>query len=201
MSPASPELRAADGRSFSAGHDRLVLTSRERRGRVTALDAAPKSCLLQDAAIAVGKNNRLVDQDTQAVSEFNQLDTARRTSFFEVEMTVGDDDLDEYEVVNNAIYVSYIHIGRDLLLENLGIGVEYWAATGNAMAISELNLKYFTPLRPVQIKGLRMIIHHSIKTLPDRKLVLDARGTIVFLDKGYRPTRVFSDVVAKAWEM
>ena len=34
-----------------------------------------------------------------------------------------------------------------MVLEKLGISVDYWTSTGNAMALSELNLKYFTPLR------------------------------------------------------
>jgi hypothetical protein len=37
--------------------------------------------------------------------------------------------------------------GRDVVLEKLGISVDYWTSTGNAMALSELNLKYFAPLR------------------------------------------------------
>ncbi|TVT99988.1 hypothetical protein EJB05_54615 [Eragrostis curvula] len=140
-----------------------------------------------------------------------QPDYRKEDRVFEVEMQVQDDDLDPYGVVSNAIYASYIHRGRDVLLEYLGIGVGYWAATGNALAISELNLKYFAPLRsgdrfvvkmwPEKIKGVRLVIRHLIETLPDGKLALDARATIVFLNKDYRPTRVFPEVAAKAWEM
>ncbi|TVU00469.1 hypothetical protein EJB05_54111, partial [Eragrostis curvula] len=149
-----PRPRAADGRSpissGGRGHRVAALTGRARLGKVTAHVAArPKYCRLHD-------------------------------KYFEVEMMVHDDELDEYGVVNNAIYASYIHSGRDVLLENLGISVDYWASMGNAMALSELNLKSFSPLRsgdrfvvkirPVQIKGVRMIIHHLIETLPDRKV-------------------------------
>ncbi|GJN02124.1 hypothetical protein PR202_ga19446 [Eleusine coracana subsp. coracana] len=129
-------------------------------------------------------------EGAQATNAFNQLTPTRmelEDKVFVVEMQVHDDDLDLYGVVNNAIYASYINRARDVLLEYLGIGVEYWASSGNAMAISELNLKYFAPLRI----GDRFVV----------KLVLDARATIVFLNKDYRPTRVFPEVAAKTWEM
>ncbi|KAK3144043.1 hypothetical protein QOZ80_4AG0308070 [Eleusine coracana subsp. coracana] len=132
----------------------------------------------------------------------------KEDEFFEVEMMVRDDDLDEYGVVNNAIYASYIERGRDLLLEKLGIKVSYVAATGKAMALSELNLKYFKPLKsgdrfivkvkPVKITGVRLIVHHIIETLPDRKLVLDAKATAVFLNEDYCPTRVFPELSARS---
>ncbi|RCV34858.1 hypothetical protein SETIT_7G191800v2 [Setaria italica] len=137
--------------------------------------------------------------------------TCRKDKFFEIEMKVRDDELDEYGVVNNAIYASYLHSGRDVVLEQLGISVDYWTSTGNAMALSELNLKYFAPLRsgdrfvvkvkPVQIKGVRMIVEHMIETLPDRKLVLEGRATVVCLNKDFRPTRVFPELSARAMEV
>uniref|UniRef100_M8CB42 Thioesterase domain-containing protein n=1 Tax=Aegilops tauschii TaxID=37682 RepID=M8CB42_AEGTA len=94
-------------------------------------------------------------------------------------MRVRDDDLDEYGVVNNAVHASYIHDARNVLLETLGISIHFWTSTGNTMALSELHLKYFTPLRSggrfivklrvVQIKGVRIIVDHVIETLPNRR--------------------------------
>ena len=42
---------------------------------------------------------------------------------------------------------AYCVSGRDVMLEQMGISVDYWTSTGNAMALAELNLKYFAPLR------------------------------------------------------
>ncbi|GJN26793.1 hypothetical protein PR202_gb14753 [Eleusine coracana subsp. coracana] len=211
-------LRATDGRTFGSDRcDRVVLTitgrGQEHLGGGAAHLVAVARPFLSHCAATCNPGSRF-HQGAQATNALNQLTTTRKEledKVFEVEMQVHNDDLDAYGVVNNAIYASYINRARDVLLEYLGIGVEYWASTGNAMAISELNLKYFAPLRigdrfvvkvwPEKIKGTRLVIRHLIEALPDGKLVLDARATIVFLNKDYRPTRVFPEVAAKAWEM
>uniref|UniRef100_A0A0D9W7Z4 Thioesterase domain-containing protein n=1 Tax=Leersia perrieri TaxID=77586 RepID=A0A0D9W7Z4_9ORYZ len=171
---------------------------------------APKSCLLQDAPVAAAPKPSFHLQDdapAKNAAKDQHVNGLRKDNFYEVEMTVQDDDLDEYGVVNNAIYASYIHSARDFFLENVGVGVDYWTSTGNALALSELNLKFYTPLRKgdrfvirmkvVQIKGVRIIVDHTIETLPDRKLVLDAKATAVCLNDKYRPTRVFPELSAK----
>ncbi|KAG2660341.1 hypothetical protein PVAP13_1KG429900 [Panicum virgatum] len=127
--------------------------------------------------------------------------------FFTVEMTVRDCELDHYGVVNNAVYAAYIEKAREELACSLGISRCSIASTGNAMALSDLKLNYFAPLkrgarfvvmvRVVQIKGARMVVEHFIETLPERKLVLEATATVVCLNKDYRPTRVFPEVASK----
>ncbi|CAN6249657.1 unnamed protein product [Urochloa humidicola] len=211
----SPRPRMAGGISFNSG-------GRARHVRVAAaaavhVAARPKYCRLRGAsAIAVPETSRhLLDQQVRHSNAAPNLRpptiSIRKDKFFEIEMKVRDDELDEYGVVNNAIYASYLHSGRDVVLEQLGISVDYWTSTGNAMALSELNLKYFAPLRsgdkfvvkvkPVQIKGVRMIVEHMIETLPDRKLVLEGRATVVCLNKDFRPTRVFPELSARAMEV
>ncbi|KAJ1280288.1 hypothetical protein BS78_04G220100 [Paspalum vaginatum] len=120
--------------------------------------------------------------------------------FFQVEMTVRDCDLDQYGVVNSAAYADYIDKAREELASSLGMDRGSIARTGNAMALCELNFNYFSPLkrsarfvvmvRVVQMKSGRMIVQRVVQTLPEHKLVLEATGTVICLNKDYRPTRV-----------
>uniref|UniRef100_A0A0E0GAQ2 Uncharacterized protein n=1 Tax=Oryza nivara TaxID=4536 RepID=A0A0E0GAQ2_ORYNI len=130
----------------------------------------------------------------------------RPRKFFEMEMSVRDCELDQYGVVNNVVYGSYVERAREELAEFLGVSASTAACTGNAMAVSEQNFKYFTPLKrgdnfvvkvTIQIKGVRIYADQFIETLPDRKLVLEAKATIVCLDGEYRPTRVFPELSSK----
>uniref|UniRef100_J3M081 Thioesterase domain-containing protein n=1 Tax=Oryza brachyantha TaxID=4533 RepID=J3M081_ORYBR len=181
-------------------------TRRPAHGSPIVVDAA-KSCLLQDAPVAAPTQLLRDHAPAKNAPKQHTSNGLRKDKFYEVEMTVQDDELDEYGVVNNAIYASYIHSGRDIFLEDVGIGVDYWTSTGNALALSELNLKFYTPLRKgdrfvvkikvVEIKGVRIIVEHLIETLPDHKLVVDAKATAVCLNNNYRPTRVFPELSSK----
>jgi len=53
------------------------------------------------------------------------------------------------------------------MLEQLGISVDYWTSTGNAMALAELNLKYFAPLR---VHACLSIFVHLLPKLIHAKL-------------------------------
>ncbi|KAI5011518.1 hypothetical protein ZWY2020_013655 [Hordeum vulgare] len=128
-----------------------------------------------------------------ATANRNQEYSLKKDKYFEIEMKVHDTELDKYGVVNNAIYSSYIRNGHDKLLESLGISVDSMVSKGSALLFQ----KFVVKVQLGQIKGVRLILEHKIETLPDHKLVLEAKGTLVCLDKDYHPTRIFPELSTK----
>jgi YbgC/YbaW family acyl-CoA thioester hydrolase len=119
---------------------------------------------------------------------------------FALDLQVRDYELDQYGVVNNAVYLRYLEHGRHEFLRSLGIDPAAVARSGRALALSEIHVAYKRPLRSRGafrvrlwvrfVGGARVSFGQAIETLPGGSAVLEAEAVAVFLDEQGRPLRV-----------
>ncbi|XBI23865.1 hypothetical protein VPH35_049034 [Triticum aestivum] len=143
-SPPSMARAGARANWSRSGHHLAMLSRQSRRSRRVKALAIPAPG--SQGIFILQQQHHPRNKTKLHLFVFLLCSSIRVDKFFEVEMTVRDNDLDQYGVVNNAIYVAYIHNAREELAASIGFSMASVAHTGNAMALLELNLKYFKPL-------------------------------------------------------
>lgn len=123
-----------------------------------------------------------------------------------LDLTVRTYELDQYGVVNNAVYQNYLELARAELLAQVGVDTAAVARGGRALALSELRLTFRRPLvsgdafqvrtHLAELTGVRAVFAQQIVRMPDETLMLDARAEAVFLDGRGRPMRIAPEVKA-----
>ena len=121
-------------------------------------------------------------------------------ALFSVDFEVRDYELDQYGVVNNAVYQNYLEHARHQFLHQIGIDPAEVARSGKSLALSEITVKYLSSLRSretfrievaiEEIGGARVVFLQKIHALGENRPVLNARAVAVFLNENGRPTRV-----------
>lgn len=108
-------------------------------------------------------------------------------------METRDYELDAQGVVNNANYQHYLEATRHKWLQQEGYSFQKWHDEGLDMMVSEINIKYKTPLRGMETfvscfnvrqEGARFIFDQDIYRKSDMKLCVSAQVTSVCLING-----------------
>jgi len=123
-----------------------------------------------------------------------------------LDLTVRTYELDQYGVVNNAVYQNYLELARAELLAQVGVDTAAVARGGRALALSELLLKFRRPLvsgdafqvrtHIAELTGVRAVFAQQVLRMPDETVMLDARAEAVFLDERGRPMRIAPEIKA-----
>ena len=125
---------------------------------------------------------------------------------YTLEMETRDYECDIQGIVNNANYQHYLEATRHKWLKDEGFSFQKWHEEGLDMVVSEVTIKYKTPLRGqeaflscfnVRREGVRFIFDQDIYRKSDGKLCVSATLSSVLLvngvlDRGDRIAALFA---------
>lgn len=124
---------------------------------------------------------------------------------FVLEFRVRDYELDQFGVVNNAVYQNYLEHTRHEFLLSVGLDPAAIAAAGRSLALSQLRIRYRAPLRSgdafhvrltvSRLTGARVELHQHIQRLPQEETVAEAWAEALFVDQRGRPMRIPKQVL------
>ena len=123
---------------------------------------------------------------------------------FALDFQVRDYELDQYGVVNNAVYLNYLEHTRHEFLIVIGIDAAEVARDGRSLALHEIALTFRRSLRSrerfrvsvrvAELRGARVVLDQRIVRLPDAEPIVEAKAVAVFLDAAGRPMRVTPEI-------
>ena len=119
---------------------------------------------------------------------------------FTLDFQVRDSELDQFGVVNNAVYQVYLEHARHEFLIFTGLDAAAVAAQGRSLALAGINIRYLAPLRSrdrfricltlSRLSGVRAVFHQKILKLPHDAPILEAWAEAIFLNEQARPMRL-----------
>lgn len=119
---------------------------------------------------------------------------------FTLEMQVRDYELDQYGVVNNAVYLRYLEHARHEFLITLGLDAAAVARSGRSLALAEIHVLYRAPLRSrdrftvtvavKEVTGARVVLRQRICKAGETRPAVEAEAVAAFLDERGRPKRL-----------
>ena len=125
---------------------------------------------------------------------------------FTLNLQVRDYELDQYGVVNNAVYSQYLEHARHEFLIAMGLDAAQVARSGRSLALSEIHVVYRISLRSrdlfavtsriSEVRGARVTFAQAIYRAGETRPALQATAVAVFVDERGRPQRVEGELRA-----